>query len=179
MAFTYCTNCGEKIDMSEGKCPHCGQTIGNDREYDRSEYTRQSSAPYESKSEDESAQRGQYFPPDEAHGGGDRIPPMWQTFFGAPVPPKKRPISIGLLILSIVNIVFSCCTMTTLIFGVIGLVYTVGAQNAKSESEEVSKKKIALIINIAGLVIGVLSAVSFSIVFADVLAEMLKNGSVQ
>ena len=29
MAFTYCTNCGEKFDDSEQKCPHCGHRRGD------------------------------------------------------------------------------------------------------------------------------------------------------
>ncbi len=33
MAFTFCTNCGEKIDDSEQKCPHCGHPKGADRSY--------------------------------------------------------------------------------------------------------------------------------------------------
>ena len=33
MAFTYCTNCGEKIDDSLEKCPHCNHLKGVDRVY--------------------------------------------------------------------------------------------------------------------------------------------------
>ena len=33
MAFTYCTNCGEKIDDSVEKCPHCNHPKGVDRVY--------------------------------------------------------------------------------------------------------------------------------------------------
>ncbi len=33
MAFTYCTNCGKKIDDSVEKCPYCGQPKGADRVY--------------------------------------------------------------------------------------------------------------------------------------------------
>lgn len=33
MAFTYCTNCGEKIDDSLEKCPHCNHPKGVDRVY--------------------------------------------------------------------------------------------------------------------------------------------------
>lgn len=33
MAFTYCTNCGKKIDDSVEKCPYCGHPKGADRVY--------------------------------------------------------------------------------------------------------------------------------------------------
>lgn len=33
MAFTFCTNCGEKIDDNEKVCPHCGHPKGADRSY--------------------------------------------------------------------------------------------------------------------------------------------------
>ena len=33
MAFTYCTNCGEKIDDSVERCPHCNHPKGVDRVY--------------------------------------------------------------------------------------------------------------------------------------------------
>lgn len=33
MAFTYCTNCGEKIDDSVERCPHCNHPKGADRVY--------------------------------------------------------------------------------------------------------------------------------------------------
>lgn len=33
MAFTYCTNCGEKIDDSVERCPHCNHPKGIDRVY--------------------------------------------------------------------------------------------------------------------------------------------------
>lgn len=199
MAFTYCTNCGEKIDMSVGKCPHCGQKIGEDYSYGREEYPHRRVEDIRGgdigrdSQQGRSGMGGEYYPPSEQgenrqggfergpHGNGGRgdFPPMWQPMWRAPMPQRKRPVSIGLVIFSVINIVFSCCTFTTLIFGIIALVYTVGAQNARTDEEEVSKKKIALVLNITGAVIGVISAVSFSIAFAEVLAEMLKNGSVQ
>ena len=33
MAFTFCTNCGEQIDISLEKCPHCGHPTGAQRNY--------------------------------------------------------------------------------------------------------------------------------------------------
>ena len=33
MAFTYCTNCGEKFDDDLPKCPHCGHIRGEERDY--------------------------------------------------------------------------------------------------------------------------------------------------
>lgn len=202
MAFTYCTNCGEKIDMSEGKCPHCGQRIGEEHSYGREEY---SDRKWNEERANE-APRGEYYPPEndgeygqrgsdprgqynggqrgpdprgQYNGGPNVPPPMRQPLYRAPMPQKKRPISVGLVIFSIINIVFSCCAFTSLLFGIIALVYTIGAQNARSDEEEVSKKKIALIINIVGIVIGVISMISFSVVFAEMLAEMIESGGIQ
>lgn len=92
--------------------------------------------------------------------------------------PSKRPISVGMLIFSIINIVFSCCTLPSFVFGIIALVYTVQAQNAKTDLEEASKKKIALILNIVGAVLSVLMLVSSVVLVMDAVAEIMANGGV-
>ncbi len=97
--------------------------------------------------------------------------------YRTPMQPQKRPISIGLLVFSIINIVFSCCTISSLVFGVLALVYTVNAQKAASEAEETSKKKTALVLNIVGIVLGIISMVSFSVVFMETIKEILSSGT--
>lgn len=201
MAFTYCSNCGEKIDITNDKCPYCGHRLGGDYSYGN-----ENSSPngfdgerggfsdfdgngsnFNGNGSNGEAPHNEYYPPRNEYtpphneyrppygGQGNGQNPMWRTPFDAPR--KKRPISVGLVIFSIINIVFSCCTMTSFIFGIIALIYTVKAQNAKSDDEEIAKKKTALIINVAGAVLGILSMTSFFIVFADVIVEMLKGGT--
>ena len=92
--------------------------------------------------------------------------------------PSKRPISVGMLIFSIINIVFSCCTLPSFVFGIIALVYTVQAQNAKTDLEEASKKKIALILNIVGAVLSVLMLASSVMLVMEAVAEIMANGGV-
>ena len=90
----------------------------------------------------------------------------------------KRPISVGLTVFSIINIIFSCCAFPSLIFGILALVNTVKAQNAESEEQEIAKKKIALVLNVVGAVLTLLSVMAFSVVFAETLAQYVANGSI-
>ncbi len=56
MAFTYCTNCGEKIDDSVEKCPHCNHPKGVDRVYG---YTPEDFGKKESAESQSGSQNGQ------------------------------------------------------------------------------------------------------------------------
>ncbi len=184
MAFTYCTNCGEKIDMSEARCPHCGYMRAQSSAYapemhterpDAGEYN--GGAPYGRSPYGQGQEPyGQGSPYGQSpYGQGGHSPYSGNPMYRVPMHRQKRPISVGLLIFSIVNIVLGLVLTTPSIFGIMALVYTVGAQNAASEAEAVAKKKTALIINIVGAVMGVLSAISFFMIFAKALEQLMRR----
>ena len=173
MAFTFCTNCGEKIDDSEARCPHCGHVRGQERRYTYGPETSGAFNSNESRQENgacgDNGSRpwrtpdGGYNPggynPNGFNQGGYNPNGYNPNGYGQPPfnrPPyvqPKRPISVGLLIFSIINIVFGCCCMVGMVFGIIGLVLTITAQSAPTEAQEINKKKTALVINIAGSVL--------------------------
>ena len=83
-----------------------------------------------------------------------------------PAAPEKQKLNVGSLVFSIINLV--CCCQ---IMGIISLVMTIMAQN---ETEEGSKKKlkIALILNIIGVVVGgIITIVYFILALSMGLAE--------
>lgn len=158
MAFTYCTNCGEKIDINAPRCPHCGCVLHQEHSYTHEQYREQENTGF-------NPNQGGFNP----NQGG--FNPLYRT----PMHPVKRPISTGLLVFSIINIVFSCCVLPSLIFGIIALVFTIQAQSARNTEDEITKKKIALILNIVGVILAAATIVSSFIIIADTLPEILNN----
>jgi len=77
---------------------------------------------------------------------------------------QKRPLSTGLMVYSILNIVFGCCCFG-MIFGIIGLMLAFKAQNSLTDREEVGKKKLSLAMNIIGTVLTIVYVVVYVIVF--------------
>lgn len=224
MAFTFCTNCGEQIDVSLEKCPHCGHPTGAQRNYtygmDPTAVNRQSQmgqnepnaqngqapTPPQNDQNPQDFQNPQNQQPPQNNGNGwigDQRPPEnngnpygqnpygqnpygqnpygqnqnpygqnpygqnpynpYGNLYRRPTQPK-RPMSTGLMVFSILNIVFGCFCFGML-FGIIGLVLCVNAQNAQSDREEVSKKKLSLAMNIIGVLLTVAYVVSYVIVF--------------
>jgi hypothetical protein len=194
MAFTYCTGCGEKIDTSNSFCPYCGvKNSQGDYSVGKETYG-ENTPPHEEPSHNQNngsfnsqqnaggfyqqPNGGFYQQPNggfyqQPYGGFNNGNP-YNPFFRV-VQPQKRPISIGLLVFSIINIVLSCFVLPSFTFGIIALVYTIEAQSAKTAEEEIRKKKIALILNITGAVLSVLTIVSFSLLYADIIAEILTS----
>jgi hypothetical protein len=196
MAFTYCTNCGEKIDMDNARCPFCGYTRQG-YSYERETFEqRPSGAPEQSAEEKRPFEieerwngnensgygQGNYESGHSDRGYGYRGNPYQQgnPLYRTPNSPMspKRPLSVGLTVFSIINIIFSCCAFPSLIFGILALFNTIQAQNAESEEQEIAKKKIALVLNVVGAVLTVLTIVSFTVVFAETLAQIMANGGI-
>lgn len=73
-------------------------------------------------------------------------------YYMPPMMPKQRTTSVGLIIFSIINILFGCGGIV-MILGIIALVNTIQAKNAVTDEEEASKKKTALILNIVSIVL--------------------------
>lgn len=211
MAFTYCTNCGEKIDDSCQFCPHCGHRKGQQRSgysYGAEGFGGDQRPPENGYSSPEGAQNGNpdgtefgqegyrrpYRTPDQNPYGqnpygqnpygqnpyGQRPynngspygqNPYGQNPYGAPVTPK-RPVSIPLVILSIINIVFGCCTTFSMIIGIIALVKTLGAQNATDDMKEQDDKRTALILNIVGIILTAITMAAFMVLMLTMPEEI-------
>ena len=71
-----------------------------------------------------------------------------------------RPINVGMLIFSIINLILSCCGCTGIIFGGGALAFTVMARTAATDEDASKYNKIALILNIIGVVSFVLVIIS-------------------
>ena len=195
MAFTYCTNCGEKIDDSCQFCPHCGHRKGQQRsgysygaEGFGGDQRPPEGAPNGGPENPQFGQEGYrqpYRTPDQNPYGQNpygqnpygQTPygqrpynngnpygqnPYGQNPYGAPVTPK-RPVSIPLVILSIINIVFGCCTTFSMVLGIIALVKTLGAQNATDDMKEQDDKRTALILNIVGIILTAITMAAFMV----------------
>lgn len=176
MAFTYCTNCGKKIDDSVEKCPYCGQPKGADRVYgyEEEKFGRGAGAdggsdrggnPWESGNSYGQQGQNPYGNNGNPYGGNP-----WeggQGPYGGPWQPReKRKLSVGLLVFSIINILLGTCCAGS-IFGIIGLVFCITARDAVSEEEELRRKKISLAINIIAVVLTVVFIVSFAVGFVN------------
>ena len=71
-------------------------------------------------------------------------------------PSNPRTLNIGALVFSIINlVVFSCCC-TGVIFGVAGIIFTVMAKNALTDEDEARYVKLAYILNVVGVVLGII-----------------------
>ena len=75
-------------------------------------------------------------------------------------PQVQKSLNTGSLIFSIINIVVFGCCCTGLIFGIPGIIFTVMAKNAQSEEDEARYLKIAKILNIVGVVLGIITFVA-------------------
>ena len=79
--------------------------------------------------------------------------------------PQKRKASVGLIVFSILNILFG----SGIIFGGLGLFFAITARDSMSEAEEIRRKKLSLAINIIGVVISV-------VVYISIIAEFMASG---
>ncbi len=193
MAFTFCTNCGNKIEDGVEKCPYCGHVKGSERSYTYGQ-AEPSRPQTPTTSEENASQNGGQTPentPPQApqenpyannpYAGQNRSPYGNGRYdpYGMPPPGgfyrpvPDRPMSIGLLIFSIINIVFSCCCSVGFVFGIIALVYTINARQSPTDEEEVRRKKLALIFNIAAVVLTVAFIISFAISYMANVTTLL------
>ncbi len=67
--------------------------------------------------------------------------------------PQKRPLNIGQLVFSIINIVLGSCCGIGFILGIISLVLTITATNASDDYDASSKLNTAKILNIIALIL--------------------------
>lgn len=191
MAFTFCTNCGQQVDYSLEKCPHCNHSL---REHTTDD-TQNTNQPWHQNAQNQpNPQQGnqsnnqgspwqtpygqnQYGPPNNNGGpfGASNSNSPYGTPnnagpFGVPnnggqfggVPPinpqmpygtyNQRKTSVGLVVFSIINIVFGFCCCGGFIMGIPGLIYALISKNSPDDDEEKRRKKISLVCNIVGAV---------------------------
>ena len=82
--------------------------------------------------------------------------------YGVPYNPNavpkqpEKPMNIGLLVFSIINLILGCCSCTGFIFGGAGLAFTMMAKNAKTDGDTENYNKISMILNIIGVILTVI-----------------------
>ena len=109
-----------------------------------------------------------------APNGSNPYAPNGVNPYGVPYNPNapqmqpQRTLNIGMLVFSIINIILGCCGCTGIIFGGAGLAFTMMAKNAKTDGDAANYNKIALILNIIGVITTILVFVA---AFAMGLAE--------
>ena len=80
-----------------------------------------------------------------------------------------------MIVFSAINMFFGLFCIIGLVFGSLALAQTIGAHRARTDEEEVNKKKTALVLNIIGAVLTVVNIAAFIVGFiyaADALAAM-------
>ena len=106
--------------------------------------------------------------PNNPYGQGTYTPPPYGGQFRRP---QQRPMSIGLLVFSIINIVMGSCCCVGSIFGILGIIFTVGARDCATDEEEIRKKKTALVLNIVGIVLTVLVIIAYYVAIINGLVD--------
>jgi len=222
MAFTYCTNCGEKIDDSEVRCPHCGHVRGQERGYTYGQEQHGGQSQYGTQNNQNGYNPNGYNPngynpngynpngynpngynpngynPNGYNPNGNNPngynpngynpngynpngynpngynpngynpngynpngynPNGYNPYGQYPFRPQKRPISVGVLVLSILNIILGLCGIP-MIFGIIGIVFAISAQTLP-EKQAADKIKAAYVLNLVGLALMAISVASF------------------
>ena len=170
MAFVYCEKCGQKFSDEFPRCPYCGHVRGSGSygqcgKDDAGEIRKNCSGQnyYENGCHNQNNPYGQN-PYGEYRYGNT---PDGQNYYGNNYNPygtyyKRRQINVGQLVFSIINII----TGIGLIFGVIALIMTCFAVDAKDDNEEFSKLRTAKILNIIGIsLLGLVFLMYFGLLF--------------
>ena len=179
MAFTYCENCGEKIDDSAKFCPNCGY-VKNDAHNGSS--SSQGGVYGEDKNSNEQSSYGSA----DGYGQnpyGNNPNPYGRNPYGngqspyGNYPPfgnrpqnggEKRSVNTGIVIFALLVTFFSSCV--TCIFGILALITALNAPNEPTAELMEKKNKTAIML----CVIGIISTVVIGALF---LIMMVFGGS--
>ncbi len=195
MAFTYCTNCGEKFDDDLPKCPHCGHIRGEERDY---RYQSENRFAQNGNGQNGNGQgsQGGYNPNGygqngysqngygqggygQGNQGGYNPNGYGQNGYGQggygqngynysydnnPAPQSKRALNKGSLVFSIITLLIGIVSIGAF-FGGASLLLTIFAQNSKTDEDEKAKIKTAGILNVIGIVFGVLFLITYVMIF--------------
>ena len=229
MAFTYCTNCGEKFDDSEQKCPHCGHRRGDPVSFseekgafDQGQNSGQGVNGQQPRSGGYGSDYGNGNQENQNSGQGNGQK-LWRTDDGnnpggynqsgygqdnygqngygqgnhggyggnqggynpngygsdpnrrdyrQNTTPASRSINVGQLVFSIINILLGSCCIGS-ILGIIALVFTAQAAGATDRYEEISKLDIAKKLNIAAIVITIITTIISTVILMNNMEEFL------
>ena len=177
MAIIYCAKCGERFDSSLPKCPTCGwipQGFNNNAAFGVKN------------SEDEPNESGSDNPKNPFGGqdGNDRNNPNGYgqgsqggynpngygqngynySYDYNPAPQSKRSLNKGSLVFSIITLLIGIVSIGAF-FGGASLLLTIFAQNSKTDEDEKAKIKTAGILNVIGIVFGVLFLITYVMIF--------------
>lgn len=156
MAFTYCENCGEKIDDGCKFCPNCGHgKMGTQNGGAQNMNDQQPRSGQYSYGEGQSPYGNQ--------GGYGNTPPPYvnpnpygngygQNPYGNGEP--RRQANTGIVVFSVIVMVFF-----SMLFGAIAIVMSLNAPKAPTEEQMQAKNKTALVLCIIGVVVGIVSMV--------------------
>ena len=180
MAFTYCVNCGEKFNDDLPECPYCGHVRGHARGYmhsDEKGYGQNGNNQggygqngYGQNGNNQSGYGqggyGQYGNGQNGYGqGGYGQYGNDQNGYGQegnkyPLTNPQRPMRKGSLVFSLITVLIGIVSVGAF-FGGASLLLTIFARNSKTDDEENAKIKTACILNVIGLVFGILFLLTY------------------
>jgi hypothetical protein len=183
----FCSNCGKQLYPNEDRCPSCGMYIEEERR-ESSNNENNSSSNYQNGGQNynnnggynggynggPSYNNGSYnngsynnsgYNNSGYNNGGYNNGGYAPGYYVPPQTPVKRPLNVGLLIFSIINIIIGCCGLGT-ILGIVALVVTINATNSQTDADEKSKLNTALILNVVSIVLLALAVVYFVVLLA-------------
>ena len=185
MAFTYCENCGEKIDESSKFCPNCGyskagvqaprngepqngaynngqNSYGNMGGNPQNPYGNQGGYgnPY-GNNQNPYGNQGGYGNGQTPYGN---YPPYGNNGNRPPYGGQNRKMNTGIVVFAV--IVIACFNM---LFGFLALMMAMKAPNEPTEELMEKKNRTAIILCVVGVVVGIIATVAY--------IAMLLNGS--
>lgn len=149
----FCPHCGARVNEDDKVCLSCGGSLSNSENNQENGNNNTGQQYYNN---------GQYYDP-----YGNYRPPYNVPYGNGYGNIPTREMNIGMLIFSIINIVFG-----GRIFGLIALVFTISARSKPTAELEANNLKIAKILNIIGVVCAVIS----SIAVYFIVLWLLENG---
>ena len=172
MAFTYCENCGEKIDDTSKFCPHCGYSkyASNGEGYGNSQGNTEGNNSY-GNTNPYSGQNpyGNQNPYGDQNSYGNRNQYGNQDPYGG-FYQRKGEVNVKVLVFALVTLL--CFSPLA---GIIAVYFAMTAPNQPTEELREKKNKYSVIASVAGVVISFLFA---ALIFVYALITSLGGGAV-
>ncbi len=177
MAFTYCENCGEKIDDTNKFCPHCGHSKTGAPNAQHTSQNGNASTdgqnangwntnsngqnPYGNEQNPYGNQGGygnQNTYGQNPYGNGQQPPYGNYPPYGnqPPYNGQNRKANTGVVVFSV--IVTVCFSM---LFGIIALMMALKAPNEPTEELMEKKNRTAIIINVVGIIVSIFFSIAY------------------
>ena len=164
----FCTNCGAKNKFFVDPSAYNGTNSRNTGEFAENGGEAYGNAPNMNGQYGNNQYGGNQFG-NNPNGG---VPPMWIE----PNPPQRIKANTGMLVFSILNIVFGCCCGAGCLVGIAALVFTLLAPKATTEKQMKTYNTIALVLNIVAVALTVIIVgVGFATGFEEFMTEFEKG----